>query len=62
MEKNLHGLFNKCLFKGITHETRHKKLFCFFKKGDTTEIENYRSISLLSHIFRNYLQESLQIE
>lgn len=46
-------LLNKCLVNGKTPKTwQNAEVILLFKKGDNTNIENYRSINLLSHLYK----------
>ena len=53
IERTLTVLFNKCLEEGTIPTTwRNAEVILLFKKGDITNIENYRPISLLSHMYK----------
>lgn len=53
--KALKILFNKCLLEGITpSQWENAQIIILHKKGDNTDLENYRPISLLSHIYKLY--------
>lgn len=46
-------LLNKCLVNGKTSKTwQNAEVILLFKKRDNTNIENYRPISLLSHLYK----------
>lgn len=46
-------LLNKCLMEGkIPEAWRNAEVVLIYKKGDYTNIENYRPISLLSHLYK----------
>lgn len=46
-------LTNKCMFEGkIPKKWKNAEVIILHKKGDTTNIENYRPISLLSHLYK----------
>lgn len=49
----LQKLFNAVLFEGRTPEAWSRSVVVlFFKKGDKTQLKNYRPISLLSHVYK----------
>lgn len=51
--KVLRTLFNKCLEEGKTpSKWDNASIILLYKKGDITNLSNYRSISLLSHIYK----------
>ncbi|XP_037294379.1 uncharacterized protein LOC115454908 [Manduca sexta] len=51
--KQLQLLFNKALFEGITPDTwKNAVVILLHKKGDVTNLDNYRPISLLSHVYK----------
>lgn len=51
----LKTLFNKCLSEGtIPSQWESAQIIIIHKKGDNTNLENYRPISLLSHIYKLY--------
>lgn len=53
VEKSLQILLNKCLQDGnIPDAWQNAEVILLFKKGDNTNIENYRPISLLSHLYK----------
>lgn len=53
VEKAIHILLNKCLQEGkIPTDWYNSEVVLLFKKGDTADIENYRPISLLSHLYK----------
>lgn len=53
LEKALIILFNRCLEEGKIPDTwRNAEVIILFKKGDRTNIENYRPISLLSVLYK----------
>lgn len=53
IEEALKTLLNKCLYEGkIPKEWYNSEVILLFKKGDRTNIENYRPISLLSHLYK----------
>ena len=46
-------LLNKCLMEGrIPDAWKNAEVVLLYKKGDFTNIENYRPISLLSHLYK----------
>lgn len=46
-------LLNKCLVNEKTPKTwQNAEVILLFKKGDNTNIENYRPINLLSHLYK----------
>ncbi|XP_057654761.1 uncharacterized protein LOC130893016 [Diorhabda carinulata] len=51
--KEIISLFNLCLQKGeIPEKWRNATIILIHKKGDITNLENYRPISLLSHLYK----------
>lgn len=53
LHKTIKILLNKCLHAGkIPTEWCNSEVVLLFKKGDNTSIENYRPISLLSHLYK----------
>ncbi|XP_056633464.1 uncharacterized protein LOC130443041 [Diorhabda sublineata] len=51
--KEIISLFNLCLQKGeIPEKWRNATIILIHKKGDITNFENYRPISLLSHLYK----------
>lgn len=46
-------LLNKCLVNGKTPKTwQNAEVILLLKKGDNTNVENYRPINLLSHLYK----------
>lgn len=53
IERSLQILLNKCLLEGNIPDTwKNAEMVLLFKKGDNGNIENYRPISLLSHMYK----------
>lgn len=53
IEKSLQILLNKCLQEGkIPDAWQNAEVILLFKKGDNSNIENYRPINLLSHMYK----------
>lgn len=46
-------VFNECIIKGITPTAWDKAIIVIlYKRGDTPDLKIYRSISLLSHLYK----------
>lgn len=53
IENSIQILLNKCLQEGkIPDAWQNAEVILLFKKGDNSNIENYRPISLLSHLYK----------
>ncbi|XP_044767130.1 uncharacterized protein LOC123323016 [Coccinella septempunctata] len=53
IERSLQILLNKCLLEGNIPDTwKNAEMVLLFKKGDNGNVENYRPISLLSHMYK----------
>ncbi len=53
----LQNFFNSVILEGTTLESWQRSVVVlFFKKGDSTLFENYRPITLLSHVYELFLR------
>lgn len=52
LEKELLVLLNRCLEERVPDSWQNAKVILLLKKGDCTNMENYRPISLLSILYK----------